>query len=473
MTLLQWLEVGIMLQAPAEVTWAALWYTALVKPNISLLATALFLLGVVLLSEQGSRWLKRRQTWSPTRRLLASVGLLALVIGGSWWLGIRSSPENAMSAPAFATILSLNASLFWHIAILLLLAWRGIRLGRFYVDSDEALGSLRFGLLAFLIYGIFSGTAPTLSALAPVLAFLALSLSSIGILKMVDLFQARGGRLPTTPTTWWFFIVIAAFALSFLGTIIGVFLEQPAEWLSWGLMILVAIPMIVVAFIFGAVVLIILTWLIPLLAPGTAPTLPSTLNPDRLPETVRQLLQGLEPTTQWSFLDRLAPILALLALIGLIVLVLTELRSPALTLLYALRESGEEGRIHLERLTSRLTRARQQRRWRSHLERQRIANRIRAIYQALLDLAQALGQPRPPALTPLEFLPMLQILFPEQGTALRVLTQAYVKVRYGEIPEDPAELAQVEDAWKHIEAEGQKRLQELRAREHNRKRSRQ
>ncbi len=82
------------------------------------------------------------------------------------------------------------------------------------------------------------------------------------------------------------------------------------------------------------------------------------------------------------------------------------------------------------------------------------AARIRRIYAQLMDLCAELKYPRPDSTTPLEFLPELGELFTDQTDALRLLTEAYVRVRYGELPESHAEIQAVEAAWQLIQEEG-------------------
>ena len=55
-----------------------------------------------------------------------------------------------------------------------------------------------------------------------------------------------------------------------------------------------------------------------------------------------------------------------------------------------------------------------------------------------------------------EFLPELGELFTTQTEDLRVITEAYVRVRYGEFPESRAEIEAVESAWQRLLEEGQR-----------------
>jgi hypothetical protein len=83
------------------------------------------------------------------------------------------------------------------------------------------------------------------------------------------------------------------------------------------------------------------------------------------------------------------------------------------------------------------------------------AARVRRIYWQLMELAHELGHPRPEAATPAEFLPALQGVFPLHPAELSRVTDAYQRVRYGELPETRAEVDEVEQAWEQIKAEGQ------------------
>jgi hypothetical protein len=85
-------------------------------------------------------------------------------------------------------------------------------------------------------------------------------------------------------------------------------------------------------------------------------------------------------------------------------------------------------------------------------ERVMAAERIRNIYAQLLDLSEALGHSRPASITPLEFLPELEGQFPGQSVDLRVITLAYIDIRYGELPETQGQLEAVEKAWQRVRA---------------------
>jgi hypothetical protein len=89
------------------------------------------------------------------------------------------------------------------------------------------------------------------------------------------------------------------------------------------------------------------------------------------------------------------------------------------------------------------------------------AARIRRIYAQLMDLAEKLGVSRPASQTPLEYLPRLQSLFPEESGNVSTITDAYLRIRYGELPELDEEVRKVTQAWKQVQANGRKKLSGL------------
>jgi hypothetical protein len=78
-----------------------------------------------------------------------------------------------------------------------------------------------------------------------------------------------------------------------------------------------------------------------------------------------------------------------------------------------------------------------------------------------MDLTESLGRPRSQAVTPLEYLPALDEVFPGLENELATITEAYLRVRYGEFPENRKEIADVETAWEQVHVQGHKMLHQL------------
>ncbi len=81
----------------------------------------------------------------------------------------------------------------------------------------------------------------------------------------------------------------------------------------------------------------------------------------------------------------------------------------------------------------------------------RTAVSIRRIYKQMMELAETYGYPRLETETPYEYLPTLAQAWPNNQADTRLITNAYVKVRYGELPESEAELEAIRQAWHRLE----------------------
>ena len=81
----------------------------------------------------------------------------------------------------------------------------------------------------------------------------------------------------------------------------------------------------------------------------------------------------------------------------------------------------------------------------------RAALSIRRIYRKMVRAAAASGHPRMEAETPFEFLQSLARIWPNHRAETELITRAYVRVRYGELPETKEELDEIREAWKRLE----------------------
>lgn len=86
-------------------------------------------------------------------------------------------------------------------------------------------------------------------------------------------------------------------------------------------------------------------------------------------------------------------------------------------------------------------------RWR----RWRAAVSVRRIYQQMCRAAAVYGYTRQESETPYEYLNTLSRAWPQGTAESRLITQAYVRVRYGQIPETAEELAAIRAAWNRLE----------------------
>lgn len=81
----------------------------------------------------------------------------------------------------------------------------------------------------------------------------------------------------------------------------------------------------------------------------------------------------------------------------------------------------------------------------------RKAASIRRVYRHMLRAAAASGYPRLETETPFEFLRTLRQAWPQHPSETALITNAYVNIRYGELPETEAELNAIVQAWRTLE----------------------
>jgi len=75
---------------------------------------------------------------------------------------------------------------------------------------------------------------------------------------------------------------------------------------------------------------------------------------------------------------------------------------------------------------------------------------IRKIYANMARLAASQGFPRQPAQTPYEYMPALGLAFPDCRAEVTAITEAYVDVHYGEVPENVGDLQRIREYWQKI-----------------------
>lgn len=151
--------------------------------------------------------------------------------------------------------------------------------------------------------------------------------------------------------------------------------------------------------------------------------------------------------TTLSFLPALIAIIFVVGVIGILLLTVSRMRigreqarggasSPSLEMPDAL-----ESPSLLDKLRQMIPGLRA---WRT-------AASIRRIYRQMVYAATAAGHPRQPTTTPYEFLAELQAVWPMGQEEVALITAAYVRVRYGEVPETTAELDEIFRAWQQLE----------------------
>jgi hypothetical protein len=345
--------------------------------------------------------------------------------------------------------------IFWT----LYMWWRGYRLSSGYITLVRASFGLRLGIVAFLWVLIFANShlREEILSLVPIFFFFGLLSSSLARANSLNLDQAGHGS--ALGRGW----MISLFGIAVLLTLGGYVV---ALWLTGMDMSLVAAALGIVARVLFALVFLILTpalFLVNLIYNFFL-----TLLPDRAAHSAAEsgasgVKAGHETVASW--LTTLAQISSSVILAIVVLIVLIALLVLIWFLLFAREREDEYHEEHetlgtgavvgslrqtlrdnWQRLASMLSVLRQ-----FGLGRELFtALTIRRIYAHMEKLAGTRGYPRTLSETPYEYQEELRRAFPDLRDDVQCITEAYITVRYGEIPEDPGELERVRAAWQRL-----------------------
>jgi hypothetical protein len=395
-------------------------------------------------------------------RLLKSLqlALLTAVLISSLLVGTHFLLEGKVIS-SVSGLVQLDPGAVLVVFFVIWLWWRGISLAREPIRPLVAWRRFELGLLMFLLHVfILTRIGEHPPGLGLFVFFLFTGLMAVVLARISFVSVAHGVEKNPFDRRW-----LASTAI-ILGTAVGIsallgslLTGQYAlllEWLAESIKLVVA----VVIFIAALPGLFLSNFLGPLVSFlrrfATTPT------PD--PNSLLQTPEPLSPLVGAGEPQPLSPAFQSLIFWGLIFLILVLLinrvrqksggaRMWSQDSPESLLERGDARRLlrkafqdAANELASRLRPAR----------RLLVAARVRRIYAQLMGLCAELDFPRPAAQTPLEFLPSLGELFPDRARDLDMITQAYVNVRYGELPETQEEVEALENAWKNILAEGQR-----------------
>lgn len=439
---------------------ALLSQVTLVRP----LPTAGLLLGGVLAVHYLARLLAR-QSFHPSLRS----GLLVLGILLSGLLAVHHAlhAQTPLLDPSWlvAAFRDLRQASLPHDVIVFLavlfLWWRGLVLAQRQLDGESVAFRFRLGLV------MLAGTTALGGAVLPwpyhyfVFLFFFASLLGIALARAEDVGQQYGGSHSPFGPGW-----IAA--LSFASLIVLLLAAGVAALLTGENIVLVLVPMLQVLHVFLFGLVYVVAWvaqvvIVPLLAffrlydfERTLADLSERMMPPEEPETAVEP-RDLPFTAEQLALARVVGIAGgVLVLLVLVVLSLRRLRARGERRRYEERESVWEGADLRNGLRDLLRRGRRRldqaaaALGRSLVGRLFAALTVRRIYARMGALAAERGYPRAPHETPYEYLPTLEQAFPVSREEMACITEAYVAVHYGELPERPEDLAAVEAAWERI-----------------------
>jgi hypothetical protein len=455
-----WALMEIALVTPlflALTPWTTFWSPVL---------TALWLLLVMLLPFNLSRFISVLRVPVQRQQVIMVLALLATLLL-SWRLLLYSAsgPFDFGWLSGMAGHLGNGADPRWprELALFVVTAfvwWRGIALAGRGVDYRDVGLRFRAGILlaVFLVAGL-AGAQLDWSVTPFILMFLFTSLVSIVLTRVEQLELSRSGRSFPIGPAWLLTIMGVAAAVVFITGIIAAMVsgDSIGAVVGWFEPLWVALRFALAGVVSMLGVLIspllialiaIMEWVVGLFGATTGAGL----------EDLTEALQGFqqitpgEATESTELISRdYRQILTVLTMIFVILLVslalgrLFRLARPAAQLesqsVSPFEGLGRPRRPGLgQRILDRI----------GLLRRWRTAASIRQTYRAMCAAAADRGFPRVESETPYEYLPTLARAYPGLQTDIELITESYIRVHYGELPESDDELQQILTAWDRL-----------------------
>jgi hypothetical protein len=396
--------------------------------------------------------------------LLIIMGLTAWVVyqvafGGPQWVG--RGGWRALLDPNYLVYLAPGTlivllSVTW-------LCWRGLRLANMTLSVREAALGFQVGVIVLSLVALVS-TVRYITAFVP--AFFFSQLLAVALTRVETVSYVSGGkRLPSSG--WWVTVLLGSTGVVILvaGAVSAFVLGLPPDQLFFWLVpfiALITLPLLLLSLPFmGLLERIARTLLTAFMSVVGALT------------TLAQQLQALRG--QMTHFEPSALIVVVLRVIGYGIGLLIILLALAVVVSVVriagrrhTRADNEEGEQHEStwssrellrklraRLLNRLAQLRNLAGIMDHFGASGLfaALTIRRIYAQTIRLAASHGYPRPAARTPYEHLATLGQAFPGCELELFQLTEAYVGVHYGELPERTDALIEIHAAFERIKAQ--------------------
>jgi hypothetical protein len=468
-----WGELACLSVILMELCWIAPLYYLLARfPTGIDLPRSFAILGAILLAA----YLQSRLTSLLNLVSLIRVGIYALVAALSLIIGIRMLVYFHETLSLGETIVRYIAALshidiwvpkeFGASLVILLLGLNGFSLATGFLDPFRVYQRFWVSLFMLLVFGLLTQDNPDALPVSLLYLFLISGLFAMSAARLALLGRLRGGQRIHFDGNR--VLGIGLFGVGMASLALGASLLFRSHVIFTLMVAILTLFIRVVVFLFAILLLPVFVMLIYLI-PGFK--LPAFMIPifQFLANLIHQiqLLLSMQGQISLYSLYRLILELKPFLLWGLLLLVLFVILTTVRA--WTMKKSSKEtyGLPEMDQTSDSLAALRPGLLRRVALlaerlgqrlsllpgERLRAAERIRRIYAELMGQCASVGIPRPASCTPLEFLPLLVSRFPRSIADLELITQVYIRIRYGELPEYPQQLDEVETAWSRVKVE--------------------
>lgn len=488
-----WREMAILMIILMEVSWITPWFKSLAPETYAVDAPrVLIILACIVVF---SHLVVRIMDYLHLNKSISQVLMVFFLIIGSF-VGIKTMlyPHESLSLSElishpirnFADLRSLIPAEFIVIIVVLIGFWRGVSLAQEHIGPSSVKDHFLVGIVMYVVFVFINTIMTGEKSVDFFFLFLFASLVGICAARMTMVGMVRGGKENRFDRSWLLGILLAAFLVVGLSYILGNVIAEQFTWIGILFLTIFGALVVLISIILSPIILFLITILENLTRQSKGlGVLGETLQ--KLINLMRVLGQKISEIIGKSgigiMLSRWAPTIKAIILVSIIVLVVLGIVFCMAFKLWKDRErrlaSAEEksnlqsGNIFQSLLDllrqgwGRALSTSDQVTDLRHRKRIRAAARIRQIYADLIELSESLGHPRPDSQTPLEFMPKLERLFPEFHQEVGMITQAYLGVRYGLLPETQNEVANVETAWKKLQLAGHELLVESKRKKNN------
>ena len=347
------------------------------------------------------------------------------------------------------------------------LCWRGLRLADLPPSVRGAAMGFQVGVLVLALFAMVSTPR---ESMAFVSAFFFSQLLAVALTRVETISYASGGRrLPSNG--WWLTVLVGSTGIVILvaGVVSAAMLGLPLDKLFFWLapfIVLITLPLLLITLPF----LGLLQEILKLLLSG------ALLVINELMSFIQQIQNIMRRTIHFTPPPFIHTVLRVIGY-GIVVLVILLVMVVVIKVVRmvggrrAAREDKEDEQ-HESIWSSRDLLRKLRARLRDRLAKLRslagimerfgagglfAALTIRRIYAQTVRLAASHGYPRPASHTPYEHLATLRQAFPGCEADLVQITEAYVGVHYGELPEQADALAQIRAAFERVAAQAMRR----------------